>query len=181
MISVRVVAMILDCNEIIPGRLWIGSRVRAGDVKLLKQMGITTVVNLQTDADLSDSGISFKKLLKAYSEAEIEIRRVPVIDFDSRDLAERLPLCVSEVEAVLTPRWTRVYLHCTAGVNRSPTTAAAYLIRSQGMTALEAYDSVRDRRYCDPDLDVLERYASSLRCATRSDAPRSRPKPRSPV
>lgn len=155
--------MNVDCDEIIPARLWVGGYLRPEDVKQLARNLISTVVSLQTDDDLATLGIQIQKLLKAYQETRIELRRIPIPDFDKNSLAANLPLCVAELQEALQPEWTRVYLHCTAGINRSPTIAAAYLIRSRDMSAAEAYDYITARRHCSPYLDVLEQYAESLK------------------
>jgi len=155
--------MNVDSNEIIPARLWVGGYLQPEDVKLLAKNLISTVVSLQTDEDLASRGIQIKKLLKAFQESGIELRRVPIADFDKNGLVANLPLCVSELQVALQPEWARVYLHCTAGINRSPTVAAAYLIRSRDMSAKDAYDYVTGRRHCSPYVDVLEQYAESLK------------------
>lgn len=155
--------MNIDCNEMIPDRLWVGGYLRPEDAGLLAKQLISTVLSLQTDEDLAVYGIQIKKLLKAYQAADIELRRVPIPDFDKESLVANLPLCVSELEEALKPEWARVYLHCTAGLNRSPTVAAAYLIRSGNMSAKEAYDYVTARRHCSPSLELLEKYEESLK------------------
>ncbi len=154
--------MLIDCNEMIPDRLWVGGVVHPEDVKLLVQMGITDVVSLQSDEDLSKCGVSIKKLLKAYDSAKIFLRRVATPDFNKDAISENLARCVTELEVALEPRWSRVYLHCTAGINRSPTVAAAYLMRARRMSPQEAFDYVSDRRHCSPYLTVLEKYSDSL-------------------
>jgi protein-tyrosine phosphatase len=154
--------MILDCSEVLPDRLWVGTFVRPEDVPFLRQMGMTTVISLQSDHDLETYNIHFKKLLKACDEAQIELRRIDTPDFDQNALAANLDRSVAELEAALAPRWTKVYLHCTAGINRSPTVAAAYLIRARGCSAREAYEFVTARRHCCPYLTVLEKFEASL-------------------
>ena len=154
--------MTLDCNEIIEDRLWVGSYLRPEDVKQLIRMDITTVISLQDEKDVAGKGIFTKKLFKAFGEADILFRQVAIKDFDKGDLRQNLPECVAELEAALKPRAARVYLHCTAGVNRAPTVAAAYMIRSLGMPAQDACDFIVARRYCQPYLDVLQEYAASL-------------------
>jgi protein-tyrosine phosphatase len=155
--------MIPDCNEIIQDKLWVGCYVRAEEVRLLKQLGITTVLSLQSDRDLEDYNLSKARLLKAYDAAEIEIHRFPIQDFDKAALSANLSDAVSELEKALEPRWAKVYVHCTAGINRGPTLAASYLIKSRGISAQEAYDYVATRRRCNPYLDVLEAYEASLK------------------
>ena len=155
--------MNLDCDELIPGRLWVGSYLRPEDTGALARKLISIVLNLQTDEDLAALGIQLKELLKAFESADIELRRVPIPDFDKESLVTKLPLCVSELEKALKPEWARVYLHCTAGLNRSPTVAAAYLIRSANMSSAEAYDYVNARRHCSPSREILEKYEESLK------------------
>jgi protein-tyrosine phosphatase len=154
--------MFLDCNEVLPDRLWVGTFVPPEDVTILRQMGVTTVVSLQSDKDLETCNVHVKKLLKAYDKAEIELLRVATPDFDQNALAANLERSVAELEAALAPRWAKVYLHCTAGINRGPTVAAAFLIRTRGLSAQEAYEFVTARRHCRPYLAVLEQYAASL-------------------
>jgi protein-tyrosine phosphatase len=155
--------MILNCNEIIPDRLWVGEYVGPADVKHLRELGITTIMSLQSDDDLAYYGISMKRMLRACREAEIDLCRIATSDCDTVALAQNLPQCVAALEAALTPRWARVYLHCSAGINRSPTTAAAYLIRFRGWSAREAYDYLTARRNCRPYLTVLEQYETALK------------------
>ena len=155
--------MILDCNEIIANRLWVGRYIRPEDVKLLRKMGISAVVNLQSEEDFVNYSIPFNKLLKAYTQAEIELRHIPILDFNEEALAANLVQGVKEIEEALTPRWAKIYLHCTAGINRGPTLAAAYLIKAQGLSAREAYDFVAAQRHCSPSLGILEQYETSLK------------------
>ena len=154
--------MFLDCNEVIAERLWVGRYVRVNEVRQLKLMGITTVISLQSDEDLVAYGIPEKKILNAYAQAGIMLRRTGVRDFDQEAMAQNLPQCVAELETALAPRSARVYLHCTAGINRAPTVAAAYLMKSQGMTAQGAHNLLTSRRNCSPYLGVLENYAAAL-------------------
>jgi protein-tyrosine phosphatase len=69
---------------------------------------------------------------------------------------------VSVIEEALAPGWAKVYLHCTAGIIRSATVAAAYLIKAQSMTAQESYDLLVEKRDCEPDLEVLRKYEEAL-------------------
>jgi len=71
-----------------------------------------------------------KKLLAAYKLAAIELRRIPIPDFDRHVLGMHLPQAVEELEDALAPSSGKVYVHCTAGINRGPTLAAAILSRS---------------------------------------------------
>jgi protein-tyrosine phosphatase len=154
--------MFLDCSEIISGRLWVGCHIQPEDVRILRQMGITSILNLQSDWDLANYSISLKKLIQAYLLEEIDLRRIPIPDFDRLAVGTLLPQAVEELEKALEPLRAKVYVHCTAGINRGPTLAAAYLIKTDGLTAQEAYNYVIARRDCSPYLDTLREYEASL-------------------
>jgi protein-tyrosine phosphatase len=154
--------MILDCNEIIPDRLWVGSYVRPEDVSILRQMRITSILSLQSNKDLFVYGINLQKLLQAFAMVNIELRRIPTPDFDKQALSVNLPQAVEELEKALAPQWGRAYVHCSAGINRGPTLAAAYLIKVNGMSAQESYDYLVSRRDCNPYLEILKEYEFSL-------------------
>jgi protein tyrosine phosphatase (PTP) superfamily phosphohydrolase (DUF442 family) len=156
----------LNLSEIIPDRLWVGGYVREDEVPRLRLIGITTVLSLQVDEDMQRFGISPIGLAQAYQEAGIEFRRVPIPDFNREGLERSLPAAVAQVSDVLATPHTRLYLHCTEGISRAPTTAAGYLIRSHGVPACEAYGQLTSRRDCSPALDILERYDASLRGET---------------
>jgi protein-tyrosine phosphatase len=144
--------MILDCNEIIENRLWVGCYPRIEEVASLKHLDISAVLSLQSDADLAEYRIPLKKLIKAYESADIEFHRVPTLDFDKQAIGANLESAVEKLEAILLPKWAKVYVHCTAGINRAPTCAAAYLIKTKNMPAVQAYDYVVARRHCRPYL-----------------------------
>jgi protein-tyrosine phosphatase len=152
-----------DYNQIIDGVLWVGAFVRPEDAGQLRRMGITVVVSLQTNADLARCGIPFHRLTAALALANVDLRRMPVRDFDGEDLALKLPKCVAELEAALEPKWAKAYLHCTAGVNRSATVAAGYLIKDCYMPSGIACEYVKSRRECQPDLELLREYEKGLR------------------
>jgi atypical dual specificity phosphatase len=150
--------MILDCNEVIPNRLWVGGYVRPEDVRFLRQMEITSVVNLQSDRVLSVYGIKHQKALKAFSQVDIELRGSPPLTLTSKACQKNLPQAVEELEKSACAARAKVYVHCSAGINRGPTLAAAYLIKQEAMSAQEAYDFLVARRDCNPYLEVLKGY-----------------------
>jgi protein-tyrosine phosphatase len=172
--------MALDCDEVIPDRLWVGVFVRPEDAAELVGMRVTTVVSLQSDEDYAYYGLSARKLTSAFAASGIEFQRIPVEDFNPERLAGRMPECVAGLTASLAREGARVYLHCTAGINRAPTVAAGYLVSEQGMPARAAYEHVRERRACSPYLRVLERFEEYLR-SRKSDAERGTDRPEAGV
>ena len=160
------VDMKLDCNEIIPGTLWVGAYLQPEDVRELRHAGITVVISLQSDDDLETYCISIPMLTNALQSAGIRLVRIPIQDFSKEAIEQKLPAAVSRILSELESADARVYLHCTAGINRAPTTAAAYLIFSRNMAAREAWGFLTARRHCSPYLDVLERFSASLNSGT---------------
>jgi protein-tyrosine phosphatase len=119
-----------------------------------QEAGITAVLNLQTDEDFRHWQIDWPPLLDQYLASSIIVRRVPVRDFDTVDLRDKLIGCVRALQELLAANHT-VYLHCTAGVERSPSVAIAYLVWCRGMSLEGAASYVLKRHRCSPDLSAI--------------------------
>ena len=148
----------MDLDRILPNVL-VGSCPRSrADIEQLADFGVTAVLNVQTDEDMAYWGIGWAAMETAYQGAGIECRRVPVLDFNPDDLCRRLPDCVQVLDELLRGGHT-VYVHCSAGLNRSPSTVVGHLHWHQGMTLTEAMEFVTRRRHCAP-------YVAAIRQAT---------------
>jgi protein-tyrosine phosphatase len=154
----------MDFDQILP-QLFVGScPIDPADIDLLKTgFGVTAVLNLQTDEDFAYWGINWQEMEAEYRRLAIELRRVPVQDFNREDLRQRLPACVQSLDELLRAGHA-VYVHCSGGVNRSPSTVVAYLYWVQGMGFDEAVDFVMERHPCDPYVDTI-RLATEDRAA----------------
>jgi len=144
----------MNCASVIP-ELWIGPYPDdAADFEYLKSRGVTAILSLQTEEDLAHREPGW-----AESEARsagLAFRNVPVTDFDVLDLRNKLPECVKALDELLRAGNT-VYLHCTAGVSRSPTVAAAYLYWCRNRTLEDALRRVVETRNSVPVGDVIRR------------------------
>ena len=129
--------------------------------RLRGEHGVGALVSLQTDGDLERSGLSWPLLWRFLVARGITPVRVPIIDFDDRSLLGRIDEAADAVQHA-HGRGDTVYLHCTAGVNRSPTVAIAWLVRHRGMSLDDAWEQVTTRRPCDPHRAVLERWSGSV-------------------
>jgi hypothetical protein len=79
-----------------------------------------------------------------------------VTDFDRLELVQRLLECVNVVDRLLAGGEI-LYLHCTAGVNRSPTVAVGYLHWCLQWPLKRALKHVQECRNCCPDGDAIRR------------------------
>ncbi|MBM3790511.1 MAG: hypothetical protein FJW35_09205, partial [Acidobacteria bacterium] len=113
-------------------------------------------------SDLSSYSLQAEQVSAACRQAGIRFTHIPVRDFDRAALEMSLDECVLGLDRAMARPGSRVYLHCTAGRNRAPTVAAAFLIRDRGMTAHAAFAHVTGCRDCQPYLSLLESYQVSI-------------------
>ncbi len=125
---------------------------------------MSAVLNLQTDRDFSVNGIDWQKLTPLYLAEEIASYRYQIIDFDDDDLTQRL-LGAADLLAQMLESHERVYVHCTAGKQRSPSTVIAYLAWHKKLGMENAINLVMTARNCAPPLHVL-RQADSIHPAS---------------
>jgi protein-tyrosine phosphatase len=121
-----------------------------------RQFGISAVLNLQTKDDFQAWHIDWDALETHYRTAGIALRRISIRDFDWDDLQRQLPLAV-EALVELVDCSQVAYVHCTAGVNRSPTVVIAYLHWVQHRPLAEALDYVMQRRPSNPSIEAIEK------------------------
>jgi protein-tyrosine phosphatase len=136
-------------SQILPN-LFVGAYPRSSDdIDDLKEIGINAVLNLQTDDDFRYLDIDWDALRARYFAQHIKVRRIPIRDFDDDELREHLPVAVRELNKLAQDGRT-VYVHCSAGANRSPTVVIAYLHWVLGKTLKEADRHVRKCHRCLP-------------------------------
>jgi len=144
----------MDYSKIL-SNLFVGSYPRSSDdIDGLKEGGVTAVLNLQTDDDFRYLDIDWPAHRARYFAQHIEVRRVPIRDFDDDELRDKLPEAVRELDGLLENGHV-VYVHCSAGVNRSPTVVIAYLHWVQGRSLEETDRHVRKCHRCLPVTRVI--------------------------
>lgn len=126
-------------------------------IRQMKLQGLTGVVSVQTDDDLHSMGMNYPLLWKFLMGQGFSCHRHPIEDFNQRALTAQLDHAVALVDD-LRRAGRPTYLHCTAGVNRSPTVAIAYLIQHQNMSLDDAWEQVTTRRPSVPNRLALERW-----------------------
>lgn len=113
--------------------LYVGGEFTPRQWQTLAHMGIQAVLSLQAErADTFSEPLPKRTL------------RLPVPDWHPPTL-EQLAEGVSFIRAAHAAELP-VLVHCQAGMGRAPTTAAAYLVAEQGMSASAALSYIRSRR-----------------------------------
>ena len=88
--------------------------------------GVTALLSLQSDDCRRALGIDQRQLAEHASRRALVFVGAPFRDFDPADQRNRLPDAVRTLSSLLRSGH-RVYVHCTAGINRSPLVVLAYL------------------------------------------------------
>jgi protein-tyrosine phosphatase len=147
--------MQMDISAILPNVLVGPCPQSPQDIGRLKRdYGVSAVLNLQTDDDMDYWGFDWSELEHRYRKLGIEVRRSPIRDFDPDDLRRKLPQCVKALDALLQ-QGHKVYVHCSMGINRSPSVVIAYLAWIKGLSLEDAVDRVTTVRSCDPYVDAI--------------------------
>lgn len=145
----------MNISQVVP-RLFVGScPTSTDDIDHLKaEYGITAILNLQTDNDFDYCDLDWRRIEAHCHELRIEVRRIPVRDFDGLDLRKKLSQCVRELDALLRDGST-VFIHCNVGAGRSPSVVIAYLVWKQGFNLDEAIEHVTRCGSCSPNIEAI--------------------------
>jgi protein-tyrosine phosphatase len=147
--------MAMHLSQILP-HLFVGScPTNADDINHLKvDYGITAILNLQTDHDFDYCDLDWSRIESRCQDLGIEVRRIPVRDFDGVDLRKKLSQCVQALDELLRTDHI-VYTHCNVGAGRSPSVAIAYLVWRQGWNLDEAIEHVTRCWSCPPNIEAI--------------------------
>jgi atypical dual specificity phosphatase len=143
--------------------IFIGSAPQSSvDAARLKQMKISAVLSLQSDADFKSHRIDWQKLQSAYQYSDIVVQRFPVVDFDELDLGNKLADPVIALHSLLEVGH-RVYVHCNAGVCRAPATVLGYLCHYRGMEIDAGLEYIRSQRpQAHPYISAVQKALTKL-------------------
>ncbi len=148
--------MKLRFSWILDGKLAVGERPRS--YFDLMSLGFTAAVNLQEEGEPNPvREIPEGFLWKRVSIEDGIVGGVPSV--------EQIKTAVKAIEGFLKEE-RATYVHCYAGVGRSPTVCMAYLARSESLRLVEAYDRIATAHpLTDPtseQLQTLDRYLREL-------------------
>jgi hypothetical protein len=144
----------MDHSQIVPN-LFVGAFPKTEeDIAQLEAAGISGILNLQTEEDFDYHGVDWPAMRAIYFARRLEVRRVPIRDFDDAELRARLPEAVRVLTELLQEGHTG-FVHCNVGINRSPSTVIAYLHWSLGWDLDDAERHVTTRRSCSPVMEMI--------------------------
>jgi atypical dual specificity phosphatase len=124
--------------------------------RIRAESSVSAILSVQHDECLEKLEIDYPRLVRHGQMLGLSMQRSPMRDFDVEDQRHRLPGAVSALHRLLS-QGDCVYLHCTAGINRSSLTALAYLTWIEGQFLDEALTLLRQARpEVYPYLDAYE-------------------------
>jgi predicted protein tyrosine phosphatase len=113
--------------------------------RVCAETGATALLSLQSDECRSAFAIDYGNHVAHGEQAGLAMVNVPMLDFNPSDQQRRLPHAVHALTVLLTAGH-RVYVHCTAGMNRSPLTVLGYLSFVEMVAPEEAIEFIRQAR-----------------------------------
>lgn len=100
--------------------------------------------------------INWKTNLEHYKKKDIIPIRFTIEDFNRNDLAQKL-IEAGKTLGNLVKKMYKIYVHCTAGMNRAAATVIAYLVIYNNFEISEAYDYVKSyRNIICPDVKAIQ-------------------------
>jgi len=106
--------------------------------------------------------IDWNQMLKSYKEADLQVTRVPIEDFNGDDLARLVKEAARAVDKMVRDaegkgRKPKIYIHCTAGMGRAPAVACVYLVWKHRFSLQDALAHCkRHRAVCAPNWHAME-------------------------
>lgn len=113
--------------------------------RIIAETDATAILSLQSDACRAAFAIDYEAHHTFGEVAGVDMVNAPMLDFDPPDQRRNLPTAVRALTALLAAG-RRVYVHCTAGLNRSPLVVLAYLAFVETLPAADAIAFIREAR-----------------------------------
>ena len=148
----------LVLSWILPNRLAVGGLPRSQDLEIFRQTQIRAILSLCAMAE---------GILPEVLQADLHCQHffLPDSRYPEKLQVERLAQAVQILHQALSQQ-QRVYIHCLAGVERSPTVCIAYLCQHHHLPLWEAINFVKQAhpmtRLAEPQLEALKQFVRQL-------------------
>ena len=124
--------------------------------------GATALLSVQSDECRAALGIDLQAHIRHAQRRGLALENAPMRDFDLEDQRRRLIGSVVSLARLLSAGH-RVYVHCTAGINRSPLTVLSYLTFVESIRPDEALAMIHaGRPQADPYWEAWQGCRSDL-------------------
>ncbi|KAG9412544.1 Serine/threonine/tyrosine-interacting-like protein 1 [Aphanomyces cochlioides] len=132
-------------NEILDGFLFLGNMWHAQSPSVIRNLGITHIVNASLDTD------------NVFDEAGVIYHEVKIKDDVNADIAAHFESTYSFIENAKKVQHSRVLIHCTQGISRSCTLAIYYVMRAQRWSLVTSVNyCISNRGVCFPNQGFLQ-------------------------
>jgi protein-tyrosine phosphatase len=129
----------------------------------LREEGVEAVLAIQSAEDHSSHQISPHYLQLLCTEFSITYRTHSILDANAVDFIEKCLGAVRSLIKLIKQERKKVYIHCSAGIFRSPQIVTLYLVIEKRMGLDEAMCLVRQKhRYAQPSAKVLNTVVRKL-------------------
>ncbi|XP_020267923.1 phosphoglucan phosphatase LSF1, chloroplastic isoform X4 [Asparagus officinalis] len=136
-------------------QIYVGSCIQTeSDVQTLSNMGITAVLNFQSESEHANWGINSESINDSCHHHNILMVNYPIREVDSVDLRKKLPFCVGLLLRLLRKNF-RIFVTCTTGLDRSPACVIAYLHWIQDTALHAAHGFVTGLHSCRSDRPAI--------------------------
>ena len=128
--------------------------------------------NTQQDKDMEYWKVDFASVKRQIEKRGMKLERYPFVDFSADSLREGLPAAAAALDAAAR-RGETVYLHCTAGMGRSPGLAIAYMyLFLDAHDSLDgAYEALTSIRPCGPKKESIRAATCDILAAHSDEWP----------
>ncbi|MBP7125466.1 dual specificity protein phosphatase family protein [Myxococcota bacterium] len=149
---------------VVPGLLVGPAPTSLNHFQAIRERGVEALLSLQTEAEAARHGLLPEVAARVASSLGMSLDRVPIPDLDPGALRRLLGAAVMRLDDLLGSG-RQVYLHCAAGLNRSPTVAAAWIGWRRSLDSLSACTLVRRARPSAPDVEAVREFLSKIRAS----------------
>lgn len=159
----------LKFSKVTP-QILVGSYPRSrADLQLLKENNVSAIFSIQSERDFRSHGLSPHYFKLLCEEHGIKFRLYEIEDMNNADFIERADGGLSILSELVREGMT-VYIHCSAGMYRSPQMIVLYLAMCEQNSVEQAIHTVKSTHpFARPSSRVIREAIGVIRSRHRSN------------